>query len=106
MTLYQTRAHYFRRQATTSDNCAASSKQRITWTERPVCQTVHMARTCWIDLFTVETWKESQDHGSDMSGFSEALGDRELPVALGLGSRVALVSSGRPRVEQGEYLLE
>jgi predicted RNA-binding protein len=31
----------------------------------------HMARTYWIDLFTVETWKEFQDHGSDVSGFSE-----------------------------------
>jgi len=30
-----------------------------------------MARTYWIDLFTVETWKEFQDHGSDVSGFSE-----------------------------------
>ena len=30
-----------------------------------------MARTYWIDLFTSETWKEFQDHGSDVSGFSE-----------------------------------
>jgi hypothetical protein len=30
-----------------------------------------MARSYWIDLFTVETWKEFQDHGSDVSGFSE-----------------------------------
>ena len=30
-----------------------------------------MARGYWIDLFTVETWKEFQDHGSDVSGFSE-----------------------------------
>jgi predicted RNA-binding protein len=30
-----------------------------------------MARTYWIDLFTLETWKEFQDHGSDVSGFSE-----------------------------------
>jgi hypothetical protein len=30
-----------------------------------------MARTYWLDLFTVETWKEFQDHGSDVSGFSE-----------------------------------
>jgi hypothetical protein len=30
-----------------------------------------MARAYWIDLFTVETWKEFQDHGSDVSGFSE-----------------------------------
>jgi predicted RNA-binding protein len=30
-----------------------------------------MARTYWIDLFTVETWKEFQDHGSDVSGFRE-----------------------------------
>src|SRR6266516_7110158 len=36
-----------------------------------VCHTVHVARTYWIDLFTVETWKEFQDHGSDVSGFSE-----------------------------------
>jgi hypothetical protein len=30
-----------------------------------------MPRTYWIDLFTVETWKEFQAHGSDVSGFSE-----------------------------------
>ena len=35
------------------------------------CQTVSMARTFWIDLFTIETWKEFLDHGSDVSGFSE-----------------------------------
>ena len=38
---------------------------------RPICQTVEMARTYWLDLFTVETWKEFQDHGSDVSGFSD-----------------------------------
>ena len=30
-----------------------------------------MARTYWLDLFAVETWKEFQDHGSDVTGFSE-----------------------------------
>jgi hypothetical protein len=30
-----------------------------------------MARTYWLDLFTVETWNEFQDHGSDVSGFSD-----------------------------------
>jgi hypothetical protein len=30
-----------------------------------------MARTYWLDLFTVETWQEFQEHGSDVSGFSE-----------------------------------
>ena len=30
-----------------------------------------MARTFWIDLFTIETWKEFLDHGGDVSGFSE-----------------------------------
>lgn len=30
-----------------------------------------MARTYWLDLFTVETWKEFRDHGGDVSGFSE-----------------------------------
>ena len=30
-----------------------------------------MARTYWLDLFTIETWKEFRDHGSDVSGFSE-----------------------------------
>jgi hypothetical protein len=30
-----------------------------------------MSRTYWIDLFTLETWREFQDHGSDVSGFSE-----------------------------------
>jgi hypothetical protein len=31
-----------------------------------------MTRTYWLDLFTIETWQEFQDHGSDVSGFSEA----------------------------------
>jgi hypothetical protein len=37
--------------------------------ESPVqpCQTVGMARTYWLDLFTVETWKEFQDHGADVA---------------------------------------
>ena len=35
------------------------------------CQTVPMARTYWIDLFTIGTWKEFLDHGGDVSGFSE-----------------------------------
>jgi hypothetical protein len=35
------------------------------------CQTVRMGRTYWLDLFTVETWKEFHDHGGDVSGFSE-----------------------------------
>jgi hypothetical protein len=30
-----------------------------------------MARTYWIDLFTIGTWKEFLDHGGDVSGFSE-----------------------------------
>ena len=30
-----------------------------------------MARTYWLDLFTVESWKEFQGHGSDVTGFSE-----------------------------------
>ena len=30
-----------------------------------------MARTHWLDLFTVETWKEFQDQGGDVSGFSD-----------------------------------
>ena len=30
-----------------------------------------LARTYWIDLFTIETWKEFLDHGGDVSGFSE-----------------------------------
>lgn len=36
-----------------------------------VCQTTGMALTYWLDLFTVETWKEFLDHGGDVSGFSE-----------------------------------
>jgi predicted RNA-binding protein len=31
-----------------------------------------MARTYWLDLFTVETWKEFRDHGSEVSGFRES----------------------------------
>lgn len=31
-----------------------------------------MARNYWLDLFTTETWQEFRDHGSDVSGFSEA----------------------------------
>jgi hypothetical protein len=30
-----------------------------------------MARTYWIDLFTIGTWKEFLNHGGDVSGFSE-----------------------------------
>lgn len=30
-----------------------------------------MSRTYWIDLFTVETWKEFRDHGGDVAGFGE-----------------------------------
>ena len=30
-----------------------------------------MSRTYWLDLFTVETWKEFLDHGGDVSGFSD-----------------------------------
>jgi hypothetical protein len=30
-----------------------------------------MALTYWLDLFTVETWKEFLDHGGKVSGFSE-----------------------------------
>jgi hypothetical protein len=36
-----------------------------------ICHTVRMARTYWLDLFTVETWREFLDHGGDVSGFSE-----------------------------------
>lgn len=35
------------------------------------CQTVLVARTYWIDLFTLETWREFLDHGGRVSGFSE-----------------------------------
>jgi hypothetical protein len=30
-----------------------------------------MPQTYWLDLFTVETWKEFLDHGGNVSGFSE-----------------------------------
>jgi hypothetical protein len=30
-----------------------------------------MPRTYWLDLFTVETWKEFLDHGGNVSGFSD-----------------------------------
>ena len=30
-----------------------------------------MARTFWIDLFTIGTWKEFLDHGGAVPGFSE-----------------------------------
>jgi hypothetical protein len=32
---------------------------------------MNMTRSYWLDLFTVETWKEFLDHGGDVSGFSE-----------------------------------
>ena len=35
------------------------------------CQTVPMARTYWIDLFTIGTWKEFLDHGGDVSDFEK-----------------------------------
>jgi hypothetical protein len=34
-------------------------------------QTVDMPQTYWLDLFTVETWKEFLDHGGDVTGFRE-----------------------------------
>jgi hypothetical protein len=46
-----------------------------------------MAPTYWLDLFTVETWKEFLDHGGNVSGFSE--------------KRRAVVQGMRP----GDYLL-
>lgn len=46
-------------------------RSRLLESQVQPCQTVRMARTYWLDLFTVETWKEFLDHGSDMSGFSE-----------------------------------
>lgn len=48
---------------------------------------MHVARTYWLDLFTVETWREFQDHGGDVSGFRE--------------SRWAIVQ----RMKVGDYLL-
>lgn len=30
-----------------------------------------MARTYWLDLFSVETWQEFRAHGGDVSGFTE-----------------------------------
>jgi predicted RNA-binding protein len=33
---------------------------------------VPVARTYWLDLFTLETWQEFRDHGGHVSGFSEA----------------------------------
>lgn len=41
------------------------------WQPGLACKTVRMARTYWVDLFTIETWKEFLDHGGDVSGFSE-----------------------------------
>jgi hypothetical protein len=35
------------------------------------CQTIGMARTYWLDLFTPETWDEFLDHGGDVTGFSQ-----------------------------------
>ena len=47
-----------------------------------------MARTYWIDLFTIETWKEFLDHGGDVSGFSEKRqGAQEPVVQLGVEDR-------------------
>ena len=46
-----------------------------------------MARTYWLDLFTVETWQEFRDHGADVSGFSES----RLPTVK--------------RMKPGDYLL-
>jgi hypothetical protein len=46
-----------------------------------------VARTYWLDLFTVETWQEFLSHGGDVSGFRE--------------SRWAIVQKIKP----GDYLL-
>jgi predicted RNA-binding protein len=34
-------------------------------------QTIDMPQMYWLDLFTVETWKEFLDHGGDVTGFRE-----------------------------------
>ena len=34
-------------------------------------QAIDMPQTYWLDLFTVETWKEFLDHGGDVTGFRE-----------------------------------
>jgi hypothetical protein len=34
-------------------------------------QTIDMPQTYWLDLFTVQTWKEFLDHGGDVTGFRE-----------------------------------
>lgn len=31
-----------------------------------------MARTYWLDLFTIETWNEFKNHGSDVTGFRQS----------------------------------
>jgi hypothetical protein len=46
-----------------------------------------MARTYWLDLFSVETWQEFLDHGADVSGFNE----RRWPAVQ--------------RMKAGDYLL-
>ena len=45
-----------------------------------VCQTMSMAPTCWLDLFTVKTWKEFLDHGGNVSGYGQLvfLGEHHL----------------------------
>lgn len=30
-----------------------------------------MARNYWLDLFSLETWREFRDHGSNVAGFRE-----------------------------------
>src|SRR5262245_20816994 len=60
---------------------------KITASRCLACQNARMARTYWIDLFAIETWKEFLDHGGDVSGFSE--------------KRLATVE----RMKPGDYLL-
>jgi hypothetical protein len=42
------------------------------WVRTVICQDGIVTRTYWLDLFTVEGWKEFQDHSRDLSSFRES----------------------------------
>ena len=54
-----------------------------------------MAPTYWLDLFTLETWKEIGRHGSTVSGFAE--GRRKTVERMRLGDYLLSYLTGVSR---------
>jgi hypothetical protein len=76
-------------------------------------QTIDMPQTYWLDLFTVETWKEFLDHGGDVTGFREKRwktvqkikhGDYLLCYLTGASLGWPAGSNQRARLRRNPYL--